>query len=336
MRQYHPLKKLFTAAGVSLSLLFIHTIFDSSFALAATEPKILRGHAKSVSAIAVSSDGRLIASASLDRTVRLWDAATGKLIRVLNRHKDEVYAVDFSPDGKLLASSDYAGEVLIWNVNSGKPIRTLQMKTWSIAVAFSPDSRELAVGGQDRNIIIYDAQTGDAKRTLETRYSVSALAFSPDGRYLAGGSYSIGIWNLQTGQIHKLLQGHEGGIKCVAFSKDSRFVASASSDKTARVWNTETGETIKTFQTLTPLVVKYSPEPQKWKMPVTGVAFSPDGKTLAMATGRAVHLWDIASGNQSRVLEGHAQSVTGVVFAPDNRLLASASLDGTVRLWSIE
>ena len=324
---------------VTLSISFLLlSIYPTSklFVSASTESEILRGHTNAISSIDVSQDGRLIVTGSIDRTVRLWNTQTGKTVLTLRGHNSEIYAVKFSPDNQLVASSGYDGRVILWSVKSGKPLRTLELTSWSVAIAFSPDSRQLAVGSQERNIFIYDARNGNIVQTLETNFGIYALAFSPDGRYLAEGSFSIAIWNLQTGKIVRTLQGHQNSLRAIAFSKDGLFLVSGSVDKTARLWNVETGETVKIFQTETPVTLKLQSRNLnlKWKMPVTCVAFSPDDKTLAMGTGRAIHLWDISTGNAVKILEGHEQSVTGVVFLSDRNSLASSSLDGTVRLWS--
>lgn len=327
--------KLIVAAVIFLLLISVYRAPAQIAAPASAKPKILRGHTNSISSIDTSGDGRLIASAGLDRTVRIWDTSTGKTIRVFNGHKDEIYAVAFSPDNKMLASSDYGGKILIWSASSGRTLRTLQTSGWSVAIAFSPDSRQLAVGSQDRNITIYDALTGNILQTFETG-SINTLAFSPDGRYLAAATGAVVVWERQTGKISRTLRGHQGSIKDISFSKDSRFLASASLDKTARVWNVETGENVKTFQTATPIERTDSPRPFKWKMPVTSVAFSPDGETLAAATGRAVHLWEISTGKNFQILEGHEQSVTSIRFLPGGKSLASGGLDDALRIWSLQ
>jgi glucose repression regulatory protein TUP1 len=122
----------------------------------------------------------------------------------------------------------------------------------------------------------------------------------------------------------------------VAFSKDGRLLASGSADKTARIWNVESGEMIKIIQPESPITLKLQARilNLKRKMPVTSVAFSPDGKSLAIGTGRVISLLDVLTGNTLRVFEGHEQSVSGVAFLPEGDSLASSSLDGTIRLWS--
>jgi WD40 repeat protein len=317
---------------VALSSYGIPNFFE---ALAFAPPRVLKGHEDAVTSIDVSRNGDLIATASLDRTVRLWDARTGKPSRVLRGHQDEVYMVAFSPNGERLSSSSYDGRVLVWDVASGKVLRTLTVADWSTTLDFSADGRQLAVGSQNRNVTIFDVRTGNVLRTLETKNSVYEVAFSPNGRYLAVGYRSIDVWDLQTNQIAKSLR--QTGVTSIAFSPDSQLIAAGSGDKSVRIWKVETGEQLKKLETDTPLVWQLPSGDQsvRSKMPVTSVSFSPDGKLLAMGTGRAVHLWDVSTGNQVRTLEAHTKSVTDVAFLRDGNSLASSSLDGTARIWSL-
>ena len=277
-----------------------------------------------VTAVAFSPDGRLLASASWDNTLRLWDAATGAAVRTLEGHQDSVYAVAFSPDGRLLASASWDNTVRLWDPATGAAVRTLEGHQERVsAVAFSPDGRLLASAAWDYTVRLWDPATGAAVRTLEGHQnSVNAVAFSPDGRLLASASTdnTVRLWDPATGAAVRTLEGHQERVNAVAFSPDGRLLASASTDNTVRLWDPATGAAVRTLE-----------GHRRW---VNAVAFSPDGRLLASASGdKTVRLWDPATGAAVRTLEGHQEWVNAVAFSPDGRLLASASTDNTVRLW---
>ena len=204
----------------------------------------LKGHTSMVQAIAISPDGQLIASGSNDNTIKLWQLATGKLLRTINRwfsgHSSMVHSLAFSPDGQLLASGSWDDTVKLWQVNTCREILTLMgHSNWVNSVAFSPDGQLLASGSADNSIKLWQMNSGRQICTFTDHSDlVWSVAFSPDGQLLASSSWdkTIKIWQISTGTLICTLTGHINYVRTIAFSPDGRTLVSGSDDDTIKIW----------------------------------------------------------------------------------------------------
>jgi WD40 repeat protein len=282
-----------------------------------------------------------VATASWDRTVKLWDAATGKALATLEGHALPVLGVAFSPDGKWLASGggkwahpeipDQPGEVKLWDVAGRKELAALRGHADRVlSVAFAPGGKTLASAGWGKTVRLWEVA---GRKELAALRLPEARAFVPRPTLAAAYSPAAGLLALApedgtvvlldvAGEVRHVLKGHTDAVVALAFAPDGRTLASGSTDNTARLWDPRTGKELRKLE-----------GHRSW---VYGVAFAADGKALASGGyDKTVRLWDVATGKQRRLFEGHKGSVRAVAFSPDGEALASAGSDRTVRLWDL-
>jgi WD40 repeat protein len=291
----------------------------------------LDGHVRVVS-VAFSPDGRRLASAGQDRTVKLWDTTTGHEILTLRGHTDLVGRVLFSPDGQYLASASSDGTVWVRDANPFDPRSEPHTVTLSghagpvYGIAFSPDGRQLASASADNSVKLWDESRervgGDPLiRTFAGHTSaVFSVAFSPDGRHLlsGGNDKAVRLWDAWTGdEVRVFREGLGSLVRSVAFHPGGKTFATASTPA-ARIWDVEAA-TLLTMDSIS--LFNHC------------VAFSLDGKLLAGGGRETAQVWDVQTGKRVCSFREHHTEVRAAAFHPKGDYLASGDADGRVAIW---
>lgn len=303
----------------------------------------LRGHKTSIFAAAWSHDGRRLASAGGSATPfdpsnewRIWDTATGQMLRLNAGHDGGLRRVAWSPDGARLATGGQTGFqqpgiLKIWDAQNGKLLFELKGLTRSVdAVAFSPDGRRLASGGgafdfgkrRGGEVRLWDAFTGEQTLALKgLTDGVFAVSWSPDGRQLAtaGNSGTVKIWNAATGTLAKKLTGHRLAVYSADWSPDGQKIASTSADPSLKVWDVATETELATA-------------------PITGIGccWRTDGKRLAVAfSDGSLRDFDPATGKDMERIESHITQAGAAILSPDEQRVAFICGDQTIKLWDV-
>jgi WD40 repeat protein len=329
------------------------------------------GHSDNVTSLAFSPDGKMLATASEDHSIKLWDVAAGRLLRTLQGHAKGVSAVAFSPDGTLLASGG-KDKVILWDVASGQQLRAVAYDDAN-SVVFAADGRALIIGSNWGALEFRDVASGRGLRSVEAQARAGRVAVSSDAMSVAWANFdnSISVWDVARGKERLRLGGLTSAARGVLFSPDgARIVTaglgpagdSAKSDDSIRIWDAARGRQLERLDGAAEGVLTLTVSPNSRVLATSGedravtlwdlgtgkalrtldrasrdspaMAFSPDGTVLATA-GRdtAITLWNLADGREIRRLAGHTDWVRRVAVSPDGKTLASGGGDKTVKLW---
>jgi WD40 repeat protein/serine/threonine protein kinase len=317
------------------------------------EGKTFVGHLDAVTAVCLSGDGAMALSGSADRTLKLWDLATGRCLRTLVGHDAEITSACFSADGQAILSGSADRTLKFWSVATGRCLGTYQGHSDVVtSVALSADARYALSGSTDRTLRLWHLPTGLCLRTLEGHTDpIHSVSLSPEGRYaLSGGaqflirneherlftSGQLKLWEVATGQCLPTFQGHADAVTAVNLDFTGRLAVSGGGFsvpqyQTGRfvqsgpihLWEAATGRCLCRFA--------------GHSGAVTSVCLSLDGRyALSGGMDRTVKLWQTSSAQCLRTFGGHQGAVTAVALSADGRYALSGSADRTFKLWILD
>jgi WD40 repeat protein/tetratricopeptide (TPR) repeat protein len=299
----------------------------------------LEGHRHLVSDIVFSPDGSLVATASWDKTIIIWDLEEGQPDITLEGHAARVHSIAFSPDGKMIASGGLDG-LRLWDVETGKQLSEFVTSLEYIyGVAFSPDGQHIAAASWDRSVTdvssvrLWTISNGDLtlhKKILEASTAYWDVAFSPNSQILAAANNNglITLWDFQNERIYNTLKGHRYSVNKIIFSSNGQILASTSDDHKIILWDVSSGQPLQSLE-----------GHNDW---VVGVDFHPDDKHLVSGSrDGTIRIWNMDSftpvGNPYEIENpGRKTDLVYVVrFNPSGELLASAIGETNITLWDV-
>jgi WD40 repeat protein len=255
---------------------------------------VLEGHSNLVESVVLSANSRRVVSGSWDNTVRVWDVESGQCLKVLKGHTFRVSSVVLSADDRRVISVSDDKTLRVWDLESGQCLKVLQTRT-----------------NLGKSVVI----SADGRRLISVARVVPSSAAARDN--------TLQVWDVDSGECLKVLDGHTKQVGPVVLSKDGRRVISGSRDNTIRVWDLESGECLKVLQGHT-----------SW---VSSVVLSANGSRLISGSAdNTLRVWDLESAECLEVLQGHTDWVSSAVLSADGRYTVSGSGDSTLRVWNIE
>ncbi len=299
------------------------------------ESNRLEGHTDIVWGVAYSTDGKLLASGSNDKTIKIWQP-NGALVQTINAHNDAITSLSLSSDGQRLATSSLDNSIRVWKRKPDslefeqQPLQILDGSSEGVlSVNYSPDGQLLAASSKDKTVKLWDNKGNLVKILRGHQGWVHYVSFSPDGQLIASSSEdkTIKIWR-RDGTLLTTLTGNNDGVTFVTFSPDSQILASGSKDNIIKLWRRSRLDNYNFVPTRT--LTEHTNA-------IWSLTFSPNGQQLASGSeDNTINIWDVSDGSLLKTLKGNNDAVASVAFSPDGKTLASGSYDKSIKLWSLE
>jgi WD40 repeat protein/serine/threonine protein kinase len=275
-------------------------------------------HQDTIESAAFSPDGARILTASRDKTARLWDAASGKLLASFD-HQGRVLQGVFNSDGTRILTASADGTAKLWDATSGELLTSFVHQGWIWRAAFSLDGSRILTASADNTAKLWDASSGKPMASFAHEDEVNDAAFSPDGARIltASKDKTAKLWDAASGRLISSFD-HQDEVLHGVFSPDGTRILTASRDKTAKLWDAASGKLIASFD---------------HQGSVKNAAFSPDGtRILTASADHSAKLWNAASGKLIASFD-HQDEVNDAAFSPDGTRILTASSDKTAKLW---
>jgi WD40 repeat protein len=296
----------------------------------------IAAHSDWVRCLSFTPDGTKLVSGSFDKTIKLWQLATGTALQTLKDHQKGVFALAVSADGKLLASGSWDELIKLWNLETGTLLENLTQHQASVrSLAISPDSKTLISGSFDRTIVLWNLPDGQVATTITDTEPIAAIALSTDGQFLAstGDNGTVKIWSLASGQTIAESSGNQHCIGSLAIDPDGRTIAAGTVNGYIVLWQLHQRDNAPLQIELTQTIKAHAGQ-------INACLFSPDGQYLITGSvdGKA-KVWYRGEDRRFRdkarsILKGDpGRSVMSVAISPHSQLIAIGGADGTIQLW---
>jgi len=286
--------------------------------------KILKGHGSRIYRAVFSPNGKYLVTASGDKTARVWEVASGKLVTVLRGHDSHIFSASFSPNSKRIITASRDKTARIWQASNGKQLQELRGHSKEVlSAAFSPQGNLIATGSNDGTIKIWQGSSEVRTIKVGNNIGINAVVFSPNGRNLAiGGTNGIlTLYNPGNGRSIRAFPGHKRAVYTVLFSRNGKRLVSASLDNTAKVWNVSNGRQVQSFSGR----AFYSAD------------FSPNGEFVVTGNDGMALVWRVNNGKKAMTLKHPSGSVVRTVsFSPNGKFVAMGGDDSTACIWKVE